>query len=256
MSDPKDKKSNSDELKLALFKRLDQIERINVQPQRKIAIFATPRSGSSYFCNSLSKTLSIGEPWEFFNMRFLEAYAAYFKKPDFKFTDYVDFIYTKTTSESGTFSVKILIEQYLYFLKEKKFDLLSLNFDNIILVSRDDKIAQSYSFAKALRSDQWSSLVKTSVNFYPDDIKNSFILECLQKITFWEDYFDSHLSHKINLKYKYEDFSKQKNFPFEVLKDLKIDISSINKSKSDLQPQTNQNDLSRIKEFRKWLKSL
>jgi LPS sulfotransferase NodH len=245
-----------DEAIFSVFERLDRAKKNSVKPLRKIAIFSTPRSGSTYFCDVLLNSQAIGEPWEFFNRRFMATYSKYFKKTDIKFTDYLDFIYTKTTSESGTFSAKILMDQYMYFLKEKKFDLLSLGFDSIILLKRRDKIAQAYSYCKAHRSDQWNSTVKATVKVHPDTIKNANILNAMGRISSWEEYFDSHLSDKVNLNYVYEDLIKQKNFHIEVLKDLKIDTSSINKSKSDLQPQTNENDLSRIKEFKKWIKSL
>lgn len=248
------KRSNQDDLLQALFARLDMVQRDNAKSIRKIAIFSTPRSGSTYFCNALSNTQKMGEPLEWFNNRFLENYRSYFKKKDFKLADYVDFIFTKTSSDSGTFSTKILVEQYLYFLNEYKFDLLSLNFDEIILVDRRDKIAQAYSYSKALATDQWSSLATSFVKLNPVDIKNSSILNSLYHIASWEEFFESHLSNKINFKYTYEDFTKSKNFPLEVLKDLKISVASKESFKFDLQKQTTQDDLLRVKEFRKSLK--
>jgi LPS sulfotransferase NodH len=248
------KKSNQDDLLQTLFARLDLVQRDNVKPIRKIAIFSTPRSGSTHFCNALSNTQKMGEPLEWFNNRFLDNYLSYFKKKDFKLVDYVDFIFTKTSSDSGTFSTKILVEQYLYFLNVHKFDLLSLNFDEIILVDRRDKIAQAYSYSKALVTDQWSSLSKSYVNLNPVDIKNSSILKSLHHIATWEEFFESHLSNKLNFKYTYEDFIKSKNFPLEVLNDLKISVASKEGFKFDLQKQTTQDDLLRIKEFRKSLK--
>ena len=248
------KRSNQDDLLQAIFARLDMVQRDNVKPSRKIAIFSTPRSGSTHFCNALSNTQTIGEPLEWFNNRFFENYLSYFKKKDFKLADYVDFLFTKTSSDSGTFSTKILVEQYLYFLNVYKFDLLSLNFDEIILVNRRDKIAQAYSYSKALVTDQWSSLATSFVKLNPVDIKNSSILKSLHHIASWEEFFESHISNKLNFRYTYEDFTKSKNFPLEVLKDLKISAASKESFKFDLQKQTTQDDLLRIKEFRKSLR--
>jgi len=165
----------------------------------------------------------------------------------------VNYIYDKTTSESGIFSIKILVKQYLFFLKEKKFDLLSLGFDDIILVSRRNKIAQAYSFTKASMTDQWTSNTNTLVEQNRINFKHSDILKNLYNIVFWEEFFELHMSNKINLNYVYEDFIKQKNFPYEVLKDLKLNVSANVNFESQLERQTTQNDLLRIKQFTEYL---
>ena len=71
------KRSNQDDLLQAIFARLDMVQRDNVKPSRKIAIFSTPRSGSTHFCNALSNTQTIGEPLVWFNNRFFENYLSY-----------------------------------------------------------------------------------------------------------------------------------------------------------------------------------
>jgi len=250
------KKSNTDELILNIIQRIDQVQRSNINPIRKIAIFSTPRSGGTYFCDLLSQTKIMGEPREWFNERFIRAYGRYFNKKNINLNEYVNYIYDKTTSESGIFSIKILAQQYLFFLKEKKFDLLSLGFDDIIFVSRRDKIAQAYSFTKASMTDQWTSNTNTLVEQKRINFKNSDILKNLCKIALWEEFFELHMSSKINLNYMYEDFIKQRNFPYDVLKDLNLSVSAQVNFDSQLQKQTTQNDLLIIEKFRKSLNLL
>lgn len=43
------KPQSTDEFILNIFKRIDQAQTGQIKPLRKIAIFATPRSGSSFF---------------------------------------------------------------------------------------------------------------------------------------------------------------------------------------------------------------
>ena len=247
------KKSNTDELIFNIIERIDQAQRSNINPIRKIAIFSTPRSGSTYFCDLLSQTKIMGEPREWFNERFIRAYGKYFNKENINLNEYVNYIYDKTTSESGIFSIKILVKQYLFFLKEKNFDLLSLDFDDIILVSRRDKIAQAYSFTKASMTDQWTSNTNTLVEQNRINFKYSDILKNLYNIVFWEEFFELHMSKKVNLNYVYEDFIKQKNFTYDVLKDLKLSVSGKINFDSQLERQTTQNDLLIIERFRKSL---
>jgi hypothetical protein len=82
------KKSNTDELILNIIEKIDKAQRKNINPIRKIAIFSTPRSGSTYFCDLLSQTKIIGEPREWFNERFIRAYGRYFNKENIKLWRY------------------------------------------------------------------------------------------------------------------------------------------------------------------------
>ena len=246
-----DKTQSTDEFIFNIFKRIDQVQTSHIKPIRKIAIFATPRSGSSFFCDFLRQTKIIGEPREWLNEKFTSAYANYSKKQKVSLKDYVNYIFTKTTSESGIFSIKILLQDYFIFLNKEKFDLLSLGFDDIIFLSRHDKVAQAYSLAKASISNQWVSFVKPSKELNLDNIKNSDILQHLHRLVLMEELFESHMPSNTYLKYVYEDFIKQTELPHKVLNDLKLSISPKTKFNSQLERQTTQHDLLRIEQFRK-----
>jgi len=250
-----EKKEKSDDFLFNLFKRLDQVQSSNRKPSRKIAIFSTPRSGSSYFCDLLTQTKIFGEPLDWFHNRFYLAYGKKFGQKKINLNEYTNYIITKTSSESGIFSTKIQIPDYFFLLNEKKFDLLSLDFDDIILINRRDKIAQAYSLTKALITDQWFSFrfsfIKPSSEVNLDSIKNSDVLRQLHNIVLWEELFESRVWNKPALKYIYEDFIKQKDFLNIVLKDLKISTSFETDIKSHLLKQTTQHDLIRIEQLKK-----
>jgi LPS sulfotransferase NodH len=243
-------KKNIDEVISNLFDKIDQGQSSNFKPTRKIAIIATPRSGSTYFCDMLSQTKVLGEPLEWFHNKFFFAYGKKFGHNTISLKEYINYIFKKSTNESGIFSVKILVDQYLFFLNKKKFDLLSLNFDDIIFISRHDKVAQAYSLAKAMSGGQWMSFIQGSSKVNPDNIKNSDVLRHLYSIALWEEFIESHMAKKISLKYIYEDFTRQKDFPFNVLKDLKLNASLLKDFNSKLEKQTTQHDLLRIEQFR------
>jgi LPS sulfotransferase NodH len=250
------KTENTDEFLLNVFRGIDQSQSNHIKPIRKIAIFATPRSGSTYFCDFLRQTKIIGEPREWLNEKFTNAYAKYFKKQNINLKDYVDYIQDKTTSESGIFSIKILLQDYFLFLNKERFDLLSLGFDDIIFLSRHDKVAQAYSLAKASITNQWTSFIKPSQELNPDNIKNSDILLHLHRLVFMEELFESHVPMNTHLRYVYEDFIKQTDLPHKVLNDLKLNVSPKTKFNSQLEKQTTQNDLLRIEQLRKSLNLL
>ena len=247
------KKENFDDFIFNIYKRLDEVQSSNRKPSRKIAIFATPRSGSTFFCDMLSQTKIIGEPLEWFHHRFYFAYEKRFEQKKSTLNDYIDYIFSKTTSESGIFSIKIQIPDYLFLLNEKKFDLLSLYFDDIILISRRDKIEQAYSLSKALISDQWFSFIKPSSEVNLDSIKNSDILLQLRNIILWEELIESRISNKLTLKYIYEDFIKQKDFPNIVLRDLNIRSYVGADLNSRLEKQTTHYDLKKIEQLKRSL---
>jgi len=246
-----EKKEKLDDFLFNLFKRLDQVQSSKNKPSRKIAIFSTPRSGSSYFCDLLTRAKIFGEPLDWFHDRFYIAYGKKFGQKKLNLNEYANFIITKTSSESGIFSTKIQIPDYFFLLNEKKFDLLSLDFDDIILINRRDKIAQAYSLAKALISDQWFSFIKPSSEVNPDSIKNSAVLRQLHNIVLWEELFESLISNMPALKYTYEDFIKENDLLHIVLMDLRISNSFGTDIKSDLYKQTTQYDLIRIEQLKK-----
>lgn len=204
-----------------------------------------------FFCDYLSQTKIIGEPREWLNEKFINAYANYSEKQNINLKDYVHYIYAKTTSESGIFSIKIHLQDYFIFLNKQKFDLLSLGFDDIIFLSRHDKISQAYSLAKASITNQWTSFIKPSKELNPDNIKNSDILQHLHRLVLMEELFESHIPKNTYLKYVYEDFIKQTELPHKVLNDLKLSVSPKKKFNSELEKQTTQHDLLRIEQLRK-----
>ena len=137
------------------------------------------------------------------------------------------------------------------FKEEQKFDLLSLNFDAVIYISRLDKIAQAYSYTKASITDQWRHDIHPRENLDVQNIKDSQILYKMHQLRLFEEFYNTHLKQKVSQNYVYEDFTSQKDFFVSVFKDLKIDISDNYKFNPTLTKQQNESDLARIRLFKK-----
>jgi len=172
---------------------------------RKVLILSTPRSGSTLFCDVLNSTAKIGECREWFNMRYIAAFAKMNKTANINFSDYFNFISQKTIGNTGIFAVNIHIEQYMAMLNNK-FDVKSLGFDYIVYLYRKDKISQAVSLSIAQISDQWSS----STNPLQDisgKINTKLISNALNNIVESEYIYNENFKSMTNIECCYEDFS-------------------------------------------------
>ena len=221
---------------------------------KKVAIVSTPRCGSSMFCDVLRNTDRVGDPKEWINKRYLSAYSRYFgiNIKDVDFSKYLDFIFRKTTTSNGIFSINFHIYQYAERLKYK-FDAFSLNFYKAYYLYRKEKIDQAYSNAKAAITDQWSSDANNT-NEIHGEIERSRILQELLYISNSDIYYIKNIRSHINREYFYEDFSSLETTSAftEILSDLEItDFSS--SWASSMKKQRTKDDLSEITKLKKYL---
>ena len=170
---------------------------------KKLLILSTPRSGSSLFCDVLTRTSEIGECKEWFNPRYIQAYAKLFNLSQVDFNEYTQFITKKTIGPSGVFAVNMHIEQILQ-LKQSNINPLDLGFDLIVYVSRRNKIKQAISLARASLTDQWST--GTAGREAPAEIPNSLIAQSLHHILESEQIYSTDLKQLVHEEFEYEDF--------------------------------------------------
>ncbi|MFT6689661.1 MAG: LPS sulfotransferase NodH [Colwellia sp.] len=172
---------------------------------RKVLILSTPRSGSTLFCDVLNSTAKIGECREWFNMRYIAAFAKMNKTANINFSDYFNFISQKTIRNTGIFAVNIHIEQYIAMLNNK-IDVKSLGFDFVVYLYRKDKISQSVSLAIAQISDQWSSSTN-AVQDISGKINTKVISNALNHIVESEYIYNENFKSVTDIECSYEDFS-------------------------------------------------
>ena len=236
-----------------LFEDLGKRSSRVARPSKKVAIISTPRSGSTFFCESLSGTGRFGEPREWLNPRQVGAFARYSGQKVIKLQEYLKFVMERTTTANGVFSINFHVDHFIYW-KKRKYDPFSLGFDRVFYIYRRDKLAQSYSFAKARVTDQWFSLVEPVRKVDPIEISNSKILNALALQCNWEDVYARHIRHHVHESYCYEEVMANPDDHFRsVLAACGIEHLDIEKFHSGLDVQRQDGDIARLKDLKKYL---
>lgn len=222
----------TDERLLDLFSELDGREDFPVaEIRQKAAFLSTPRCGSSMFCDVLRNTGLAGNPREWINMRYIGAYSRYFGVTRVDLTGYLEFIFRKTTTRNGVFTINFHIGQYRELLG-RNFDIYGIGIDRSYLLYRDAKLEQAYSLARATLTDQWSADTRPSMEA-PERIGHGEILQALAQIVTAEEYCRASLAERIDRAFRYEDFSDLEHTGAfaQVLADLGVEAP-------DLRPET------------------
>jgi LPS sulfotransferase NodH len=186
-----------------MFRDLVALPDATSEIEKKFLILCTPRSGSTLFADTLSNTGKIGICEEWFNYEYFAAYSKVIRD-NFSLQEYFNFLGNKTVGNTGILSLKLHIAQSVIAKQDFDFDLFSLGFDHIIYLYRKDKIAQSVSLAKAIKSNKFrhneKAKEKEEITFHDISYALGVILE-------QDKFFQDNLSHTIGAKYAYEDFS-------------------------------------------------
>jgi len=90
---------------------------------------------------------------------------------------------------------------------ERGFDLRRMGFDDFIYVYRDDVLAQALSYAKALRTGQWSSARAPRPNADLTPPPDSTIIATLGGILLEREIYEATFSSQVVCRYRYEDFT-------------------------------------------------
>lgn len=191
----------------SLFRDLSGVEPrpLDMGRLRKIAVISTPRCVSNYFCEVIRKTGGCGWPSEWFNGRFLRAWAELLNRKTVEISHYMTWVAQRIVTKDQIFSVNFHVEQYQWLLHHG-VDVLDLGFDRLFYLSRRDKLGQAFSLRLAQITDQWTS-EEDPVRPPPRTLTRSEIVKALHQIVAQEDYFDEHLRAKVDQEFHYEDFT-------------------------------------------------
>lgn len=199
---------------IEMFKELSKNKRTKVKDVEKVVCFlATPRCGSTVFCEALYRTGQIGICEEWFNAEYFYGWQQV-TDLDFTLKDYLLWVIEHSTKE-GVFACKWHIGQVAHMIEDFKFGLDNFKFDHVFLLRRRDKIAQAVSFAKAMLSNQFRHYEKSQSDELP-----SFRLigDALMKIADHEEFYFRHLLRDGHRCVWYEDYQDLNPVPFnEVL---------------------------------------
>jgi LPS sulfotransferase NodH len=220
---------------------------------KSILIISTPRCGSTLYCDVLSDLNMIGQCKEWFNMRYISAYATFKGISNINFQEYLHFLKLKTTNNTGVFSVNVHVEQYIDLLKHN-LDITELGFDCVVYLSRKNKIAQAVSLTKAQITDKWSADA-TAKCALPERPPLAKIAQSLSHIINSHDYYVNKLQAICDFEYCYEDFKDLSNhLPFiQPLSKLELKVKQKIELKTQRIIQSDCNSSDWLNEFNQLL---
>jgi LPS sulfotransferase NodH len=164
-------------------------------PLRKSYIVASShRSGSVYLCSQLWETGVLGAPTAYLGRgRALRGLMKRFNV--FSYSDYIASLIAHRTSRNGVFGMKEHFTHFEACIKEFPAFLEVLSPMTYIYLSREDKVAQAVSMAKALQTDEWTSRRESgrspSLRYDRELIENCMKEIALQDAS-WMRWFETH----------------------------------------------------------------
>lgn len=186
-----------------LFSCLDKEPDNEAPLDKALLVLATPRCGSTLFCEALNNTGKIGICEEWFNYDYFGAWAKVVGKTDFTFSEYLNWIYRKSIRNTGVWAIKWHIGQLVAMNSDFNLSLEAMNFDHVVYLYRRDKIAQAVSLAKAMSTDQFRSYHEATGQ---PNLSNANIADMLQRIAKFDQFTRQYLWKYVDASYAYEDF--------------------------------------------------
>jgi LPS sulfotransferase NodH len=189
---------------LELFQRLADAPDTELdRAEKSLVVLSTPRSGSTLFCDVLSRTGLIGLCEEWFNYEYFAAYQKVMGLEAFTFRNYFRFVINKTIGDTGVFAIKMHIPQVRAMKRDFDFVYSDMHFDHSVYLYRKDKIAQAVSLVKAVAKNQFrfdeESTEGQEFDMY--DIANY-----MSNIISQDKTFNMEMADKTDARYAYEDF--------------------------------------------------
>lgn len=206
---------------LQLFQRLAEAPETELdRAEKSLVVLATPRCGSTLFCDVLSRTGLIGLCEEWFNYEYFAAYQKVMGLECFTFRNYFRFVISKTIGDSGVFAIKMHIPQIAAMKRDFDFVYSDMNFDHSVYLYRKDKIAQAVSLVKAIAKNQFR-FDETPTEDQKFDMYD--IAKYMTNVISQDKSFNMEMAENTDSKYAYEDFcqlEENRHIYDEVLKAL------------------------------------
>jgi len=179
-----------------LFQRFQQNKDLQSLPTKRFLLISTPRTGSTFLSRQLNETRHLGWTHEWFNWGLMQQVCSRLGLKRLMFRNYLSFLDGAAKSSSGIYGVNIHIHQY-QFLLAKRFDIFKkVHFDKIYWLHREDRIAQAYSWAKALKTRCWSRRAEEALGFPQGiniELPPSQVAKCLTDICANAEFYESTL---------------------------------------------------------------
>jgi len=220
---------------------------------KKILVISTPRVGSTLFCDVMKRS-GLGWPMEWLHPERIQVFA---ERPEFKNFNLrsliTTIIYGSTNFETGVFALNCHVHQIMN-LRDRNFDVMSLGFDKVYYVYRQDRVRQAYSFHKAGLTGEWARRDGKTGSAAPVDMTMQELGHALWLIGREQDYLEQHLADRIDRRFRYEAFVADAcaGGVAAICRDIGIPAPAA-MPRSDLQRQTDERDESKIAALKDWL---
>ena len=173
-------------------------------PVRKSYIVASSyRSGSQYLCWRLWQTGVLGAPSEVLNPTSeLRVLTNRFKASSP--SDYMTKLLGRRTTRNGVFGMKAHFHHFETFLKDYPRLLEVLAPVSYIYISRQDRVAQAVSMAKALQTNMWTSRMEEEQKpalRYDRDMITKCLADVEQQDLTWREWFRAHAVEPFEVTY-------------------------------------------------------
>jgi len=188
---------------------IDRVRYLNTLPKdcgynKRVIIFSTPRSGSTFLADKIASSGLVGVPDEWLNPIWVNALRS--ENHAKNVLEALDWVSSRTSSPNGIFSINVQMQHYIEW-KRNGFDLVKWGFDDAIYLEREDKISQAYSLAKARHYDKWDQISPTeNENAKIQDVPLYAILRALGDIYFWSAHFEKELKQHCSRTISYENY--------------------------------------------------
>ena len=130
------------------------------QPLKRYSILSVPRSGSTLLASALEDTGLLGVPLEYLNQNSIDAWKNLNGDTEYSVIRYLQDMERRRTSSNGYFGMKVHYRHFeqLYGVEafERAVDHLRQQ-DFLILITRDDHLAQAISYFRARVTGAWLS---------------------------------------------------------------------------------------------------
>lgn len=170
---------------------------------RGVIILSEGRSGTNWLASLANSTGKLGRSSEWVDDKHFDQLGRSVSSKK-----YIDYILESASTENGFFAIKMFPRHLHWFQKYFGFDFIKkLNRENdllFIFVTRNDRIKQAVSFARAVQSNAWTSGgERRRAEQYDFDLLCRCYFGIGRSYDYWRSYIDLHdLPHK---HFVYED---------------------------------------------------
>lgn len=132
--------------------KYDMAERTG-EPAKTIMLATIPRTGSTYFCLRMWAEGVFGAPLEYLNTNFNASIMNRLSRGGL--SEYWREVQRLRQTVNGVFSYKMFVANY-YLIKDRDPEFLQeIAPSHVVYLTRQDKIAQAISFARAIQTGRW-----------------------------------------------------------------------------------------------------